>query len=290
MRSVGCLVSPAKSGVNAARRRHRSVAAGEHLATHFLEGRRPDGQDGDGRAQSPMWPASCPARCLTVKAFKQYDGPHVLTTVPTDYYTVSTVNYGPIIAVIITMERQLSTYRYDDGTNQGWSNEIYVTFQSSVGPNTVDIMKYLIDTYTDADVGQRQLQLLCREARGLPLELRPAGNEEHHRRFAGHRLPVPLCHLDFRRRVLHEVSAGGAHAAELHVWQASRRPIPRLGQRSELVGRAGRSRCPLDSLRCMRSRLRTTPTAWSRHIRERFRLHGRAGSRGSARRRIGSWT
>ena len=67
---------------------------------------------------------------------------------PTDYYTVSTVNYGPIIAVIITMERQLSTYRYTDGTNQGWSNEIYVTFESSVGPNTVDIMKYLIDTYT----------------------------------------------------------------------------------------------------------------------------------------------
>ena len=59
------------------------------------------------------------------------------------------MNYGSITAVMITMERELSTYRYDDGTNQGWGNEIYVTFQSSVGPNTVDIIAYLIETYTD---------------------------------------------------------------------------------------------------------------------------------------------
>ena len=89
-----------------------------------------------------------PGTVLTVKAFKQYDGPHVLTTVPTDFYTVSNQQFGPIHAVVLTMKRQLSTYRYPDGSNQGWSNEIYVTFQSSVGPNTVDVMKYLIDTYT----------------------------------------------------------------------------------------------------------------------------------------------
>ena len=89
-----------------------------------------------------------PGTVLTVKAFRQYDGPHVLTTVPTDYYTVSNVQYGPIHAVMITVPRRLSTYRYPDSTNQGWSDELYVTFQSSVGPNTVDILKYLIDTYT----------------------------------------------------------------------------------------------------------------------------------------------
>ena len=90
-----------------------------------------------------------PGSVLCVKAFKQYDGPHLLTTVPSDFYTVSTVNYGSITAVVLTLKRQLSTYRYPTGENQGWSNELYVTFESSVGPNTVDVMKYLIDTYTD---------------------------------------------------------------------------------------------------------------------------------------------
>ncbi len=90
-----------------------------------------------------------PGRVICVRAFKQYDGPHVLTTVPTDFYKVSTQTFGSITAVIITLNRQLSTYRYSDGTNQGWSNELYVTFESSVGPNTVDVMRYLIDTYSD---------------------------------------------------------------------------------------------------------------------------------------------
>jgi hypothetical protein len=34
---------------------------------------------------------------------------------------------------------------------RGWSDELYVTFQSSVGPNIVDILEYIIDNYTDLD-------------------------------------------------------------------------------------------------------------------------------------------
>ena len=148
MRSVGCLVSPAKSGVNVP-----GVGIGQlppastWLRIFWKEGGQTVKME---TAEAISYIASIvPGTVLTVKAFKQYDGPHVLTTVPTDYYTVSNVTYGSIQAVMITMERELSTYRYDDGTNQGWGNEIYVTFQSSVGPNTVDIMAYLIDTYTD---------------------------------------------------------------------------------------------------------------------------------------------
>ena len=148
MRSVGCLVSPAKSGVNVP-----GVGIGQlppastWLRIFWKEGGQTVKME---TADAISYVASIvPGTVLTVKAFKQYDGPHVLTTVPTDYYTVSNVTYGSIQAVMITMERELSTYRYDDGTNQGWGNEIYVTFQSSVGPNTVDIMAYLIDTYTD---------------------------------------------------------------------------------------------------------------------------------------------
>ena len=104
-------------------------------------------------AQAISYVASIvPGEVLAVKAFKQYDGPRVLTTVPTDYYTVSSADYGNvdgkhISAVLITLKRQLSTYKYTDGTNQGWGDEIYVTFRSSVGPDTIDVLKYLISTY-----------------------------------------------------------------------------------------------------------------------------------------------
>ena len=33
--------------------------------------------------------------------------------------------------------------------SEGWSDELYITFQSSVGPNTVDILEYIIENYTD---------------------------------------------------------------------------------------------------------------------------------------------
>ena len=66
---------------------------------------------------------------------------------PSDYYKVSTQTFGSITAVMVTVNRQLSTIKNDDGTNAGWGDEIYVTFRSSVGPDIVDIIKYLITTY-----------------------------------------------------------------------------------------------------------------------------------------------
>lgn len=84
-----------------------------------------------------------PGSVLAVKAYKQLTGERRLTNVPSDMYTVSTQTYGTIIAVQIVLSKPLSSL--DDG----WSDDIYVTFQSSVGPNTVDIFKYLIQNYTD---------------------------------------------------------------------------------------------------------------------------------------------
>jgi len=84
-----------------------------------------------------------PGNVLAVKAYKQLTGERRLTNVPSDMYVVSTQNYGTITAVQIVLSKPLSSL--DDG----WSDDIYVTFQSSVGPNTVDVFKYLIQNYTD---------------------------------------------------------------------------------------------------------------------------------------------
>ena len=82
-------------------------------------------------------------------------GPQLMT-VPSSYYTVRQVDYrgndehpGYTGVTEIVFNRPLST-RIDSntGVNEGWSDDIYVTLTSSVGPNTVDILKWFIEMYT----------------------------------------------------------------------------------------------------------------------------------------------
>lgn len=85
-----------------------------------------------------------PGTVLAVKAYKQLTGERRLVDVPTDLYRVETRAYGSVTAVQIVVNKPLSSI-----TDQGWSDDLYVTFQSSVGPDTVEILKYLIANYTD---------------------------------------------------------------------------------------------------------------------------------------------
>jgi hypothetical protein len=64
--------------------------------------------------------------------------------VPTDLYTVNSTDYGPITAVEITVDKPLSTI-----AEQGWEDNMYVTFESDVGPHTCDIIQHIIDNYTN---------------------------------------------------------------------------------------------------------------------------------------------
>lgn len=85
-----------------------------------------------------------PGTILAVRAYKQFTGERRLVDVPADYYTTQTVWYGTIQVVQIVCNKPLSSYK-----DQGYTDDLYVTFQSTVGPNVVDILIYLIDTYTD---------------------------------------------------------------------------------------------------------------------------------------------
>jgi hypothetical protein len=85
-----------------------------------------------------------PGTVLAVKAYKQLTGERRLVDVPTDLYTVTSQTYGSVTAIEIVVNKPLSTI-----TDQGWSDDLYVTFQSSIGPDTVEILKYLILHYTD---------------------------------------------------------------------------------------------------------------------------------------------
>jgi hypothetical protein len=86
-----------------------------------------------------------PGTVLQVKAFKDINGVKTLVNVPDDLWEVENVTYGSISAVQIKLSRSLTTIE-----DQNWEGDtIYVTFESTIGPNIVDIIKYLIDTYTD---------------------------------------------------------------------------------------------------------------------------------------------
>jgi len=88
-----------------------------------------------------------PGTVLDVKAFKQFEGERRLVSVPSSYYTVTTQNFGAFTATLILFSGSLSAR-----TGEGWGDDIYVTFQSSIGPNTAEIVEWIVDNYTDLTV------------------------------------------------------------------------------------------------------------------------------------------
>lgn len=85
-----------------------------------------------------------PGTVLAVKAYKTLNGERRLVNVPNNLWHAQSTNYGTITAVEVVTTKPLSSI-----VDQGWSDELYVTFESTIGPNTVDILEYIIDRWTD---------------------------------------------------------------------------------------------------------------------------------------------
>jgi hypothetical protein len=89
-----------------------------------------------------------------VAAFRQApNGFRYLTEVPSDRYTVYETDYQGYTVVEIGLEKELS--KYIDSTtkeSEGWEDQIYVSFTSSVGGNPVDVITWLVNKYTDLTI------------------------------------------------------------------------------------------------------------------------------------------
>jgi len=85
-----------------------------------------------------------PGTVLAVKAFKNFNGEKRLVSVPDDLWSEEIRDYGTVVATQITTSKPLSTIE-----DEGWEDRIYVTFESTIGPNPVDIIEYIIENYTD---------------------------------------------------------------------------------------------------------------------------------------------
>lgn len=97
-----------------------------------------------------------PCTITRVAAYKQTPFGPMLTTVPAEYYTIYETDYDGYTVTEIGMPKPLSQrsemVTYPDGTTRlepsKWSDDIYVTLTSSVGPNPVDIIAWLLAKYT----------------------------------------------------------------------------------------------------------------------------------------------
>ncbi len=87
-----------------------------------------------------------PSTVLYVSAYKQVENGKILSTVPQSWYTVKTEDIGSYEITYITFSKPLSSF---DDT---YEDKIYVSLESTVGPNTVDILEWFISTYTDMSV------------------------------------------------------------------------------------------------------------------------------------------
>jgi hypothetical protein len=100
-------------------------------------------EDGDGDEPLQYVAAAVSGAVLSVKAYKQVGATSRLTVVPSSYYSVYSRAYGDMNVIFIGMPRRLSSI--DDN----WSDDLYVTFKSDIGPNPIDVLTYIIDNYTD---------------------------------------------------------------------------------------------------------------------------------------------
>lgn len=109
-----------------------------------------------------------PGTVLKVWAMRTWNGLRQMAEVPSSYYTISTEALGRgMVATYVTLNQPLSTTAWiQNEKTQNWQNtfgktlpphivnqidwgdDIYVSFQSDIGPNAVDIMAWVIDNFS----------------------------------------------------------------------------------------------------------------------------------------------
>lgn len=114
-----------------------------------------------------------PGTVKSVNAYRTVDGHRALVTVPTRYYTWQTEelpnaedrendqDYLDLTTIRVKVPLQ--------SLNEGWERGIYISLISSVGPNVVDVIQYLIETYTDKQVDITSFDLARNQMMNYPV-------------------------------------------------------------------------------------------------------------------------
>jgi hypothetical protein len=87
-----------------------------------------------------------PCTVESVSAFMRLENDDILTIVPPSLYTVKTTVLGVYTITYLTFNTPLSSF------DERFQNDIYVTQTGNIGPNTVDILEWAINTYTNLSI------------------------------------------------------------------------------------------------------------------------------------------
>ena len=88
-----------------------------------------------------------PSTIKAVYAYYTNNEGRGLRQVPTRYYEIDFPNLGSMTPTVLKFWQPMSE-------NPGWENEIYTTYESSIGPVIPDIIAWLVETYTDKVIDQ----------------------------------------------------------------------------------------------------------------------------------------
>lgn len=84
-----------------------------------------------------------PGIVTQVAAYRTFGDSKILTEVDADEYEVNLTDYGDYQVTEIEFDRALSEI-----PDENWDDEVFISFQSSIGPNPVSVIKWLVETYT----------------------------------------------------------------------------------------------------------------------------------------------
>ena len=85
--------------------------------------------------------SATPGTVTAVRAMKSMGGVQLLVDVPN--WTSRVEQFGDSSVTVVHLPKVLSSL-----PDEGWTDNLYVTFASSVGPNVADILQYLVARYT----------------------------------------------------------------------------------------------------------------------------------------------
>ena len=105
-----------------------------------------------------------PSSIKSVYAYKTTNGVKQLLPVPSSRYTKNeSDSYGALTCTSITLEKRLSDY-----PNEGWEDGLYVSMQSSVGPNTAEIIQWILQNYTTLSIDSTSFTAVATKLTNYP--------------------------------------------------------------------------------------------------------------------------
>lgn len=124
-------------------------------------------------AQKRLWvryivAATIQVSVRAVYAYRTVNDVKALAVVPAQYYMVLQVNFGSLPVTMLYVPQALSSIVTADGKSEGWEDELWATVTSPIGPNTVTIIQWLIETYTTAQIDTTSFNLVRNQIAAFP--------------------------------------------------------------------------------------------------------------------------